>query len=368
VRFGVLHRHYRVTDSTNTRARELAAAGAPAGTVVTAEEQTAGRGRQGRAWTAPGGKALLYSAILRPLGDRPLLPLAVALAVCEAAEELAPGVACRIKWPNDVWAGERKLAGVLIETRTPSRDSSQATGERPATRDEHAGRGAGGIHEHAGRGAGGIHEDAGRGAGGTHEHAGRGAGGSHEDREGWAVVGVGLNLTVEPHELPPALRHPATSLAMVAAHAGRAAAEGWHAATDTGSSKASRAADTGSSEASRAADTGSDAASSSPAAHSPHPARLARPGGGNLSPEPARRALDARLGEWIAAAPERVLAAYRERDALRDREIAWSDGPDLDAVSGSGVAAGIDDRGGLVVRLGGGRRAVLFAGEVHLCL
>ena len=84
------HRHYRSTDSTNTRARELAAAGAPHGTVVTAGEQTAGRGRQGRTWTAPPGKALLYSAIVRPLEDRHMmLPLAVPLAVCEAAEAAA---------------------------------------------------------------------------------------------------------------------------------------------------------------------------------------------------------------------------------------------------------------------------------------
>ena len=90
--FGAPHRHYRVTDSTNARARELAEAGAPHGTVVTAAEQTAGRGRQGRTWTAPPGKALLYSAILRPLDERHLLlPLAVPLAVCEAAEELQPG-------------------------------------------------------------------------------------------------------------------------------------------------------------------------------------------------------------------------------------------------------------------------------------
>ena len=115
------HRHFRVTDSTNTRARELAAAGAPHGTVVTAAEQTEGRGRQGRAWTAPPGKALLYSAILRPLGDRPLLPLAVALAVCEAAEDLPPEIECRVKWPNDVQVEGRKLAGILIEARPPGR-------------------------------------------------------------------------------------------------------------------------------------------------------------------------------------------------------------------------------------------------------
>jgi len=67
VRFGRPHRHLRATDSTNERARELAEASAPSGTVVTAGEQSAGRGRHGRVWTAPPGKALLYSAILRDL-------------------------------------------------------------------------------------------------------------------------------------------------------------------------------------------------------------------------------------------------------------------------------------------------------------
>lgn len=118
--FGAPHRHHRVTDSTNARARELVEAGAPGGTVVTAAEQTAGRGRQGRSWTAPPGKALLYSAVLRPLDERHLLlPLAVPLAVCEAAELLAPGIECRIKWPNDIWLDEHKLGGVLIEARPP---------------------------------------------------------------------------------------------------------------------------------------------------------------------------------------------------------------------------------------------------------
>jgi BirA family transcriptional regulator, biotin operon repressor / biotin---[acetyl-CoA-carboxylase] ligase len=114
MRFGEPRRHFRVTDSTNARARELAEAGARGGTVVTADEQSAGRGRQGRSWFAPPGAALLYSAIVAPLGDRPLLPLAVPLAVAEAAESLAP-VRCELKWPNDVWIDGRKLAGVLIE-------------------------------------------------------------------------------------------------------------------------------------------------------------------------------------------------------------------------------------------------------------
>ena len=102
--------HYRVTDSTNERARELAAARAPHGTLVTADEQIAGRGRQGRAWTAAPGSALLMSLVLRDL--RETLPLAAAVAVCEALP-----VSAEIKWPNDIWVRRRKLAGILVEGR-----------------------------------------------------------------------------------------------------------------------------------------------------------------------------------------------------------------------------------------------------------
>jgi BirA family biotin operon repressor/biotin-[acetyl-CoA-carboxylase] ligase len=140
--------HHRLTDSTNDRARELAIEGAPSGTIVTADEQTEGRGRTGRTWSAPAGAALLCSAILRPLeAQHSLLPLAVPLAVCEAAEALAP-VECQVKWPNDIWLGERKLAGVLIEARPPD----------------------------------------------------------------WAVIGVGLNLSIPDEGFPGDLRWPATSL------------------------------------------------------------------------------------------------------------------------------------------------------------
>ena len=107
--------HHRVTDSTNERAKELADAGAPHGTLVTADEQSAGRGRQGRAWTAPPGSAVLMSLILRDLDERhALLPLAAAVAVCEAVgSDRAP----MVKWPNDVWIDRRKVAGILIEGR-----------------------------------------------------------------------------------------------------------------------------------------------------------------------------------------------------------------------------------------------------------
>ena len=87
--------------------------------MVTADEQSAGRGRRGRVWSAPPGKALLYSAILRPLElEHVLLPLAVPVAVCEAIESVAP-IEARLKWPNDVWIDEAKVAGVLIEARPP---------------------------------------------------------------------------------------------------------------------------------------------------------------------------------------------------------------------------------------------------------
>jgi BirA family biotin operon repressor/biotin-[acetyl-CoA-carboxylase] ligase len=114
--------HLRRTDSTNERARELAAAGAPHGTLVTASEQTAGRGRQGRRWSAPPGSSLLASVILR--GAPRLLPLSCAVAVCEVLDD-APGAEARpralIKWPNDIVLprGDHlaKLAGILIEAR-----------------------------------------------------------------------------------------------------------------------------------------------------------------------------------------------------------------------------------------------------------
>jgi BirA family transcriptional regulator, biotin operon repressor / biotin---[acetyl-CoA-carboxylase] ligase len=145
--------HHRATDSTNERARTLALAGAPHGTLVTADEQSAGRGRQGRAWAAAPGDTLLMSLLLRDLSKRhALLPLAAAVAVCEACEAVAP-VACAIKWPNDVWVERRKLSGILIEGRP---------------------------------------------------------------QEGWAVLGIGINVSTGRDAFPPELRETATSLALEA--------------------------------------------------------------------------------------------------------------------------------------------------------
>jgi BirA family transcriptional regulator, biotin operon repressor / biotin---[acetyl-CoA-carboxylase] ligase len=110
VRLGRPRLHLRETTSTNQRARELATAGAPSGTLVTAGVQTAGRGRQGRTWTAPAGRALLLSLVLRE--HDPLIPLRAGLAVADLA-----GASARVKWPNDVLIDGRKVAGILVEAR-----------------------------------------------------------------------------------------------------------------------------------------------------------------------------------------------------------------------------------------------------------
>jgi BirA family biotin operon repressor/biotin-[acetyl-CoA-carboxylase] ligase len=134
--------HLRETRLTNDRARALAAAGAPHGTVVTAGVQTAGRGRQGRTWSAPAGTALLFSLLLR-IYD-PLLPLRAGLAVADLAGDHA-----LVKWPNDVLVGGRKLAGILVEARL---------------------------------------------------------------QDGWAVLGIGVNVAVDLAGLPPDVRERAATL------------------------------------------------------------------------------------------------------------------------------------------------------------
>ncbi len=228
--------HLRRTGSTSDRARELALAGAPHGTLVTASEQTAGRGRGGRSWSAPPGSGLLLSLLLRwPETAQPpaLLPLVAAVAICDVAGEQA-----RIKWPNDVVFEQQgalaKLAGVLTEARPQQR---------------------------------------------------------------WAVLGIGLNVAVDVSQLPAELRPGAPR---AAATLGLPASE--------------------------------------------------------LEPTLERllAALRRRLGEDAQA----TLEAWRERDVLQGREIAWG--------GGRGRAEGIDGGGRLVVALPDGGRTELSAGEVHL--
>lgn len=109
------------TSSTNDEAKRGAKEGAAHGTIWVAEEQTAGRGRQGRTWTSPAGESLLFSVLARvelPPSQLPRIPLLAGLAVRDAAARAAPAAEVRIKWPNDVLVGGRKLAGVLVEAVT----------------------------------------------------------------------------------------------------------------------------------------------------------------------------------------------------------------------------------------------------------
>jgi BirA family biotin operon repressor/biotin-[acetyl-CoA-carboxylase] ligase len=276
VRIGHPRLHLRRTGSTNERARELAFAGAPHGTLVTAVEQTAGRGRHGRRWSAPAGSALLASMLLRDVPT--LLPLIAAVAVCDVA-----GAQAKIKWPNDVVvelgasAGEKavagaqprlaKLAGILVEGR-------------------------------------------------PYPHGHR--------QEGWAVLGIGLNVAVRLEQLPAELQPDRRARARTGS--------GLPAAT----------------------------LGLAPADVEPTLARLLE-------------ALARRLAEPAAT----TLEAWRARDALREREIVWgthaageadergqADGIDEPALRGR--ADGIDESGRLVVVLADGRRTALGAGEVHL--
>ena len=220
---GTPHLHLRETGSTNDRARELATAGAPHGTLVTTDHQVAGRGRQGRAWTSPPGRALLMSLVLREV--TPLLTIAAGVAVADAV-----GARTAIKWPNDVLLDGRKVAGILAEARP---------------------------------------------------------------REGWAVLGIGLNVALRPDDFPPELRDRAGTL-------GRPPED--------------------------------------------VPAVLA--------------AILAALERRLSQPAERLLDAWRARDALAGRVVTWD--------GGRGTADGIDEDGRLRISLDGGGTTTLDAGEVHL--
>lgn len=108
--------HYvEQTGSTNADLLELARAGAPAGTVLRAGHQTAGRGRLGRVWVSPPGASLLVSVLLRPPNGPSFWDTAaVAVAAAAACRRLC-AVQPLLKWPNDLVIGDRKLAGVLAE-------------------------------------------------------------------------------------------------------------------------------------------------------------------------------------------------------------------------------------------------------------
>lgn len=141
--------------STNDVAKRLADEGAAHGAVVVAEAQTAGRGRRGRVWASPAGRNVYLSVVLRP--DLPPsraaeLTLLASVALCQAVRQA--GVPAGIKWPNDLLAGGRKLAGILTELATDP------------------------------------------------------------DRVQWLVLGIGVNVNIREDELPGELRAIATSLAI----------------------------------------------------------------------------------------------------------------------------------------------------------
>lgn len=218
---GLPHVHHRATDSTNERAKQLALGGAPHGTLVTADEQSAGRGRQGRVWVSASGHALLMSLVVRGLGrGDELLPLVAGVAVCEACEGVA-GVSCRIKWPNDVWIEGRKVCGILVEGRP---------------------------------------------------------------QEGWAVLGIGLNVSTP--SFPDELAETATSLVLSAGSA---------------------------------------------------PSR-----------DEVLEAVLSSLDRLLAAQPADVLAAWRERDALLGAPVAWNGGRGTGAGITDGGALRVETDAGIV--------------------
>ena len=118
---GPVH-HFETLNSTNDLAKELAAQGAPEGTVVVAEAQTGGRGRLGREWNSPPGLGLYVSLVLRPMlppMELPQITLTTAVAVVRAVRRVA-GLAPEIKWPNDLLLNGKKLGGILTEMETES--------------------------------------------------------------------------------------------------------------------------------------------------------------------------------------------------------------------------------------------------------
>jgi len=139
--------------STNDRAKELAEQGAEHGEVVVAEAQTSGRGRRGRAWASPARKNLYFSVVLRPElppSRAPELTLVGSLAICDALRQA--GVQAGIKWPNDLLASGRKIAGILTELA------------------------------------------------------------AEPDRVEWVVLGAGVNVNARPEDFPAEVRDDATSI------------------------------------------------------------------------------------------------------------------------------------------------------------
>ena len=127
-----VHR-YESVDSTNDLAIRMAEEGAPEGTVVIADEQTAGKGRHGRSWSSPPGSGLYLSVILRPnLPFEQLWQMAfvASVAAAEAIAEVS-SLPAQIKWPNDVLVNGRKVCGILVEAPKATRGRGDTGTRRP---------------------------------------------------------------------------------------------------------------------------------------------------------------------------------------------------------------------------------------------
>jgi BirA family biotin operon repressor/biotin-[acetyl-CoA-carboxylase] ligase len=163
-RFGRSVRIFEEIDSTNTEAWRWLEEGAEEGSLVIADQMTAGRGRWGRKWLTAPGKQLLVSLVLRgapSLARAGLLTTAAGVACAEAIENVAR-LPATIKWPNDVNIGGRKVAGILVETRTSG------------------------------------------------------------DRADAVVVGIGINSSFQAGELPAEISHTASSIAIECERRGQA--------------------------------------------------------------------------------------------------------------------------------------------------
>jgi BirA family biotin operon repressor/biotin-[acetyl-CoA-carboxylase] ligase len=243
--FGKQIIHFLRTDSTNIQAKALAAEGFPEGTLVVAEYQEKGKGRLQRLWQSPSRKNLLFSLILRPSWPPQQAFYGTVLAsvsLCRAIQENA-GIEVRIKWPNDLYAGEKKIAGILTEFTTDP------------------------------------------------------------DRIEYMIIGVGVNCHWAPAEPPPG-GMPATSILK-----------------ETGK-KISRLA-----LLTRFLEYGEAAYQ-----------RIDQEGVGFLREE------------W-----NRASLVNNRRVTLINNQTSWT-----------GLAQGIDDQGGLILRLEDGRRKTFLAGDVHL--
>jgi BirA family biotin operon repressor/biotin-[acetyl-CoA-carboxylase] ligase len=108
---------FRTLSSSLDAIHDLGAQGAPSGTVVLAEEQTAGRGRDGRTWRSPAGGVWLGMLLRPPFPDAGVISLRAGLVLADVVDELLGGARAQLKWPNDVLVGGRKLAGILSEAR-----------------------------------------------------------------------------------------------------------------------------------------------------------------------------------------------------------------------------------------------------------